>query len=144
VAYYAVCILEILYDWLLIMIGQNRRRRFDRHHQNQNGAAPPPLFRCSVESSTDPSSHNPDGKLWEIQNFHFEVLHFSTSILGFLHFFQDFYAGFYKVVTKQEEKVEKRKFLSRLGRVISLHLPRMRKRWLILNNLILTWKPKGN
>jgi hypothetical protein len=34
----------------------------------------------------------------EIQNFHFEVLHFSTSILGFLHFSQDFYAGFYKVV----------------------------------------------
>jgi hypothetical protein len=34
----------------------------------------------------------------EIGHFHFEVLHFSTSILGFLHFSQGIYAGFYKVV----------------------------------------------
>jgi hypothetical protein len=42
--------------------------------------------------------NNPKVEISGNTPFHFEVLHFSTSILGFLHFSQDFYAGFYKMV----------------------------------------------
>jgi hypothetical protein len=42
--------------------------------------------------------NNPKVEISGNAPFHFEVLHFSTSILGFLQISQDFWLGFYKMV----------------------------------------------